>query len=112
MVSETGVAGLTLAGGYGWMRRKHGLRCDNVVSADIVTADGHALHVDANEHPDLFWALSGGGWDLGVVTALEFQAHPVSPDVCLPFLTYPLSESVAVLSNLREFALVRRRMPC
>ena len=104
VVSETGVAGLTLAGGYGWMRRKHGLSCDNVVSADIVTADGQALHVDADEHPALFWALRGGGWDLGVVTALEFQAHPVGPDVYLPFLTFPLDEGVAVLTNLREFA--------
>ncbi|HSN43253.1 MAG TPA: FAD-binding oxidoreductase [Propionibacteriaceae bacterium] len=105
VVSETGVSGLTLAGGYGWMRRKHGLSCDNVVSADIVTADGRALHVDADEHPDLFWALRGGGWDLGVVTALEFEAHPTGPDVYLPFLTYPLSEGVGVLTNLRDFAL-------
>ena len=105
VVSETGVAGLALAGGYGWMRRKHGLSCDNVVSADIVTADGHALHVDADEHPGLFWALRGGGWDLGVVTALEFQAHPVGPEVYLPFVTYPLSEGLSVLGNLRDFAL-------
>lgn len=109
VVSETGVAGLTLAGGYGWMRRKHGLSCDNVVAADIVTADGHQLHVDADEHPALFWALRGGGWDLGVVTALEFQAHPVGPDVYLPFLTYPLAEGIEVFANLREFALTAPR---
>lgn len=105
VVSETGVAGLTLAGGYGWMRRKHGLSCDNVVAADIVLADGRRLHVDAHEHPALFWALRGGGWDLGVVTALEFAAHPVGPDVYLPFLTFPLAEGTDVLMNLREFAL-------
>ncbi len=104
VVSETGVAGLTLAGGYGWMRRKHGLSCDNVVAADLVTADGRELHVSAEQHPELFWALRGGGWDLGVVTALEYQAHPVGPDVYLPFLTYPLSEGPQVLANLREFA--------
>lgn len=103
-VSETGVAGLTLAGGYGWMRRKHGLSCDNVISADLVTADGRELHVSSAEHPDLFWALRGGGWDLGVVTALEYQAHPLGPDVYLPFLTYPLQEGAQVLANLREFA--------
>lgn len=104
VVSETGVAGLTLAGGYGWMRRKHGLSCDSVLAADLVTADGRQLHVSAEEHPDLFWALRGGGWDLGVVTALEYQAHPVGPEVYLPFLTYPLSEGPRVLANLREFA--------
>ncbi len=104
VVSETGVAGLTLAGGYGWMRRKHGLSCDNVVAADLVTADGRELRVSAEQHPELFWALRGGGWDLGVVTALEYQAHPVGPDVYLPFLTYPLSEGPQVLANLREFA--------
>lgn len=104
VVSETGVAGLTLAGGYGWLRRKHGLSCDNVIAADLVTADGREVRVSAEEHPELFWALRGGGWDLGVVTSLEYQAHPVGPDVYLPFLTYPLSEGPQVLANLREFA--------
>jgi len=104
VVSETGVAGLTLAGGYGWMRRKHGLSCDNVVAADVVTADGRQLHATADEHPDLFWALRGGGWDLGVVTSLVYQAHPVGPDVYLPFLTFPLAEALPVLSGLGAFA--------
>lgn len=104
VVSETGVAGLTLAGGYGWMRRKHGLSCDNVVAAEIVTADGRELRVSSHEHPELFWALRGGGWDLGVVTALEYRAHPVGPGVYLPFLTYPLNEGAKVFANLREFA--------
>lgn len=109
VVSETGVAGLTLAGGYGWMRRKHGLSCDNVLAAELVTAAGRELRVGPQEHPDLFWALRGGGWDLGVVTALEYQAHPVGPDVYLPFLTFPLSEGVQVLANLREFAAAAPR---
>ena len=104
VVSETGVAGLTLAGGYGWMRRKHGLSCDNVTGAEVVTADGRLVHAGPDEHPELFWALRGGGWDLGVVTALEYRAHPVGPDVYLPFLTFPLSEGEAVLGRLREFA--------
>ncbi|HEX5336509.1 MAG TPA: FAD-binding oxidoreductase [Propionicimonas sp.] len=102
LVSETGVAGLTLAGGYGWMRRKHGLSCDNVLAAEVVTADGRLLTVSAQEHPDLFWALRGGGWDLGVVTALDYQAHPVGPDVYLPFLTFSVSEAAQVLANLTE----------
>lgn len=105
LVSETGVAGLTLAGGYGWMRRKHGLSCDNVLAAEIVTADGRLLTVSAQEHPDLFWALRGGGWDLGVVTALDYQAYAVGPDVYLPFLTFPVAEAAQVLANLREFVL-------
>ena len=103
LVSETGVTGLTLAGGYGWMRRKHGLSCDNVLAVEIVTADGQLLQVSSGEHPDLFWALRGGGWDLGVVTALEYQAHPLGPDVYLPFLTFPVSEAAKVLANLRAF---------
>ena len=102
LVSETGVTGLTLAGGYGWMRRKHGLSCDNVLAAEVVTADGELLTVTAQQHPDLFWALRGGGWDLGVVTALEYQAHPVGPDVYLSFLTFPVAETHQVLANLTE----------
>lgn len=104
VVSETGVAGLTLAGGYGWMRRKHGLSCDNVLGAHVVTADGRLVHASPDEHPELFWALRGGGWDLGVVTELEYRAHPVGPDVFLPFLTFPLSEGRSVLTGLDEFA--------
>ncbi len=102
LVSETGVTGLTLAGGYGWMRRKHGLSCDNVLAAEVVTADGELLTTSAQEHPDLFWALRGGGWDLGVVTALDYQAHPLGPDVYLPFLTFDTSEAPQVLANLTE----------
>lgn len=104
VVSETGVAGLTLAGGYGWLRRKHGLACDNVTGVDLVTADGRQVHASADENADLFWALRGAGWDLGVVTAIEYRAHPLGPDVFLPFLTYPLDEGRQVLAGLREFA--------
>lgn len=109
VVSETGVAGLTLAGGYGWLRRKHGLSCDNVLGVDVVTADGRQIHADVDHHPDLFWALRGAGWDLGVVVGIDYQAHPVGPDVHLPFLTFPLEEGRAVLACLREFALTAPR---
>lgn len=104
VVSETGVTGLTLAGGYGWMRRKYGLSCDNVTSADVVTADGRRLRASLDENPELFWALCGGGWDLAVVTALEYEAHPVGPDVYLNFVVYDAAETEQVLANLREFA--------
>ena len=80
------------------------LSCDNVVGMDVVTADGRLVHAGPDEHPELFWALRGGGFGLGVVTAIEYLAHPVGPDVYLPFLTFALSEGEAVLGRLREFA--------
>lgn len=108
LVSDTGVAGLTLGGGYGWMRRKHGLSCDNVVAVELVTAAGQQVRATAVEHPDLFWALQGGGWDLGVVTAFEYRAHPVGPEVYCTHVIFPLAEGVRVLTGLRDFG---RSMP-
>jgi len=102
VVSETGVAGLTLAGGLGWMRRKHGLSCDNLCSADVVLADGRLAHASAEENADLFWALQGGGWDMGVVTSFEYQAHALGPDVFLTFVTYPRSEGKQVMRRMNE----------
>ncbi len=102
--SETGVAGLTLAGGVGWLRRKYGLACDSLLSADVVTADGRLLHASPDEHPDLFWALRGGGWDMGCVTSLEYRAYPIEPELFFLFVTYPMDDAPVVLRALRDFA--------
>jgi len=77
--STTGVAGLTLGGGFGWISRKYGMTIDNLLSADVVTAEGELRHVSANENSDLLWGIRGGGGNFGVVTSFEFQAHEVGP---------------------------------
>lgn len=101
VVSHTGVAGLTLGGGVGRMMRKHGLTVDNVRGFDIVTADGEWRHVDADHHPDLFWALRGGGGQLGIVTSFEFELHPVGPTVLGGSLGWPLAQAREVYGRLR-----------
>lgn len=101
--STTGLAGLTLGGGFGWLSRKHGMTVDNLESAEVVTADGAVLRASATEHPDLFWALRGGGGNFGVVTRFEFRLHPVGPDVLSGLLVYPLSEAKSVLQQYRQF---------
>jgi FAD/FMN-containing dehydrogenase len=102
-VSTTGVAGLTLGGGYGSLRNKYGLSCDNLVAAEVVTATGEVLTASAKENSDLLWGLRGGGGNLGIVTAFEFQLHPVGPEVAFAAVVYPIDEAHEVLSQWRDY---------
>ena len=101
--STTGIAGLTLGGGFGWLSRKYGMTVDNLESAEVVTAAGEVVRASASEHPDLFWALRGGGGNFGVVTRFEFRLHPVGPDVLSGLIVYPISEAKTVLQQYRDF---------
>jgi FAD/FMN-containing dehydrogenase len=103
VVSETGVAGLTLSGGIGWLRRKHGLTCDNLISAEVVTADGAVLTASEEDDPDLLWGLRGGGGNFGVVTSFTFRAFPVGPDVALTFVLYPGERAVEILEGIAGY---------
>jgi FAD/FMN-containing dehydrogenase len=101
--SDTGIAGLTLGGGLGWLSSKYGLTVDNLISADVVTADGRLLTASATDSPDLFWGLRGGGGNLGVVTSFEYQLHPVGPMILGGMALYPLAKAKEVLRFYREF---------
>jgi len=103
VVSTTGIAGLTLHGGVGHLRRKHGLSIDNLISVDIVTADGQFRRASASENEDLFWAVRGAGSNFGVVTSFEFQAHPVGPMVFVGAIFYPFEEAKTILPAWRDF---------
>ncbi|HYU12038.1 MAG TPA: FAD-dependent oxidoreductase [Stellaceae bacterium] len=96
-VSDTGIAGLTLGGGLGWLSSKYGLTVDNLLSADVVTADGRLLTASATQNPDLFWGLRGGGGNFGVVTSFEYQLHAVGPTVSGGMVAYPLAQAKEVL---------------
>ena len=103
VVTETGIAGLTLSGGMGWLRRKHGLSCDNLISAEVVTADGSVLTASETENEDLFWAIRGGGGNFGVVTSFEYRLHPVGPEVFFCFVLYPVERAKEVLQSCEGY---------
>ena len=105
VVSETGIAGLTLSGGLGYLRRKYGLTCDNLVAGELVTADGAVLRVDADSDPELLWGLRGGGGNFGVVTEFTFLAHPIGPEVAFLFCLFPIEHARSVLEAHEQIVL-------
>ena len=102
--STTGIAGLTLGGGFGWLTRKLGMTVDNLVSAQVVTADGERVVASASRHPELFWAIRGGGGNFGIVTEFELAVHPIGPDVLAGLVVFPFAEARSVLARYRAFA--------
>jgi FAD/FMN-containing dehydrogenase len=102
--STTGVAGLTLGGGFGWTTRKFGLTIDNLLSADVVTAEGRLVRASDKDNQDLFWALRGGGGNFGVVPSFEFKLHPVGPEVLSGLVVHPIEQASALLSEYRRIA--------
>lgn len=102
-VSTTGIAGLTLGGGNGFLARKHGLTVDNLRSVDIVTAEGELVHASETENPDLFWAIRGGGGNFGIVTTFEYDLHPVGPNVLAGRILHPFDDAASVLRHYRDF---------
>ncbi len=102
-VTTTGVGGFTLGGGYAWISTKHGLACDNLISAQVVTADGRVLTASEDENADLLWGLRGGGGNFGVVTSFEYRLHPVGPEVMFCFVLYPGDRAKEVLSFCQQY---------
>ncbi len=100
--STTGIAGLTLGGGYGWLSRSHGLTVDNLISADVVTADGALLTASEEENSDLFWALRGGGGNFGVVTSFAYRLHRVGPEVLAGIIVHPFANAGELLRRYRD----------
>lgn len=103
-VSETGVAGLALGGGMGYLRGKHGLTCDNIVGVHLVTAEGKLIHVNEQSHQDLFWAIRGGGGNFGIVTQFEFQLHNVGPEVMALDVMYDFNDAKEILQKAQDYA--------
>lgn len=101
--STTGIAGLTLGGGFGWLTRKYGMTVDNLVSAEAIAADGHEIRASESENSDFFWALRGGGGNFGVVTEFEFALHPVGPEILAGLIVFPFSQAKQVLTRYRTF---------
>ena len=108
-VSHTGVGGLTLGGGMGWLARQLGLSCDNVAAYELITADGHRLHVDETENPDLFWGLRGGGGNFGVVSEFEFRLHPVASKAHLVELFFAIEDAASALRGWRDLNAIAPR---
>jgi FAD/FMN-containing dehydrogenase len=102
--STTGIAGLTLGGGFGWTTRKFGMTVDNLISADVVTADGKLVRASEQENQDLFWALRGGGGNFGIVTSFEFKLHPLGPEVLSGLIVHPLDKAGELLPEYRRLA--------
>ncbi|WP_029593248.1 FAD-binding oxidoreductase [Franconibacter pulveris] len=101
--STTGVAGLTLGGGFGWLSRKYGMTIDNLLSVEVITADGRQLHASETENADLFWGVRGGGGNFGVITRFEFQLHPVGPNVLSGLIVFPFEQAKSVISQFARF---------
>ena len=101
--STTGVAGLTLGGGFGWLSRKYGMTVDNLMAADVITADGRLLRASDKENPDLFWAIRGGSGNFGVVSRFEFKLHPVGPEVLSGLIVYALKDATSALKLFRDY---------
>lgn len=101
--STTGISGLTLGGGFGWLSRRYGLTIDNLRSADVVTAAGELVHASQEENADLFWGIRGGGGNFGVVTSFEFDLHDVGPEVLSGLLVHPFEDTATVMRAYREF---------
>ena len=102
-IGDTGIAGLTLGGGFGWLEGRCGMTVDNLLSADVVLADGTLVHANATENPDLFWAIRGGGGNFGVVTSFEYRLHPIGPMIVGGLAIHPFDRAAEVLRFYREF---------
>ena len=101
--STTGIAGLTLGGGFGWLTRKYGMTVDNLISVEVVTADGKRIRASENENTDLFWAIRGGGGNFAIVTQFEFKLHEVGPEILAGLIVFPFDQAKQVLTQYREF---------
>jgi FAD/FMN-containing dehydrogenase len=101
--STTGIAGLTLGGGFGWLTRKYGMTVDNLVSADVTLASGEQVRASEDENPDLFWAIRGGGGNFGIVTQFEYKLYPLGPEILAGLIVFPIAQANKVLEQFRDF---------
>ena len=103
IVSTTGIGGLTLGGGFGWISPRFGLTCDNLLSADVVTADGELVTASEEQNPELFWGIRGGGGNFGIVTSFEYQMHSIGPTVLAGLVVHPMSKARELLRFYLDF---------